>query len=178
MNQCCFIGLTQAWSVESDLLIHLIKDWWSLSFTCKVLIVYPIKYKHGFVVFCFVYIANIGHSKFIWITDPSCCVLLEFGKLDLPISFRVTSLALGQSYDCPSAGEMTLEDISKYVSTKPQQTTTQCSVKNPVQRTGTLGQPCPRSKSLSVFIKFRSATERERDLVYRPFWGQRTSGSI
>ena len=30
---------------------------------------------------------------------------------NLPISFRVTSLALGQSYDCPSASEATLKDM-------------------------------------------------------------------
>ena len=30
-----------------------------------------------------------------------------------PISFRVTSLALGQSYDCPSASEVTLKDAGK-----------------------------------------------------------------
>ena len=32
----------------------------------------------------------------------------------LPISFRVTLLALGQSYDCPSASEATLKDMGKY----------------------------------------------------------------
>ena len=31
----------------------------------------------------------------------------------LPISFRVTSLALGQSYDCPSAIEATLKDMGR-----------------------------------------------------------------
>ena len=31
----------------------------------------------------------------------------------LPISFRVSSLALGQSYDCPSAGEVILKDMGK-----------------------------------------------------------------
>ena len=31
----------------------------------------------------------------------------------LPISFRVTSQALGQSYDCPSACEVILTDIGK-----------------------------------------------------------------
>ena len=33
----------------------------------------------------------------------------------LPISFRVTSLALGQSYDCPSASEVNLKDMGKLV---------------------------------------------------------------
>ena len=31
----------------------------------------------------------------------------------LPIPFRVVPLALGQSYDCPSAGEVTLKDMGK-----------------------------------------------------------------
>ena len=39
----------------------------------------------------------------------------------LPIAFRVTSLALGQSYDCPSASEVTLMDLEKSTNTKPQQ---------------------------------------------------------
>ena len=29
------------------------------------------------------------------------------------ISFRVASLALGQSYDCPSASEVTLKDMDE-----------------------------------------------------------------
>ena len=37
---------------------------------------------------------------------------------------RVTSLALGQSYDCPSASEVTLENMGKTTSNKPQQKTT------------------------------------------------------
>ena len=32
----------------------------------------------------------------------------------IPISFRVSSLALGQSYDCPSASETTLKDMGKW----------------------------------------------------------------
>ena len=35
--------------------------------------------------------------------------------MQLPLSFRVASLALGQSYDCPSASEATLKDTGKYV---------------------------------------------------------------
>ena len=41
--------------------------------------------------------------------------------IHLPTSFRVASLALGQSYDCPSASEVTLKDvakINKYYTTK------------------------------------------------------------
>ena len=37
--------------------------------------------------------------------------------------FRVTSLALGQSYDCPSASEVTLKDMGKSGPTEPQQNT-------------------------------------------------------
>ena len=50
------------------------------------------KHKHGshFVAFCVVCLGSI-----------------------LPISFRVTSLALGQLYDCPSACDVTLNDMSK-----------------------------------------------------------------
>ena len=40
-----------------------------------------------------------------------CSVLLYM--MPLLISFRVASLALGQSYDCPSASEVTLKDMSK-----------------------------------------------------------------
>ena len=38
---------------------------------------------------------------------------LGIHMIHLPISFRVTSLPLGQSYDCPSASEVTLKDLSK-----------------------------------------------------------------
>ena len=34
---------------------------------------------------------------------------------ELTMSFKVTSLALGQSYDCPSASEVTLNDIGKII---------------------------------------------------------------
>ena len=36
----------------------------------------------------------------------------------LPISFRVTSLALGQSCDCPSASEVTLKDMGTRIRTR------------------------------------------------------------
>ena len=36
--------------------------------------------------------------------------LMWFGQLMLPLSFRVTSLELGQSLDCPSASEVTLKN--------------------------------------------------------------------
>ena len=44
------------------------------------------------------------------------CVLLWLGRNQFfIISFRVTSLALGQSYDCPSASEATLKDMEKQI---------------------------------------------------------------
>ena len=57
-----------------------------------------IKYAHGFVLFG--YVIHIMY---------------------LPISFRVTSLALGQSYDCPSGSKVTLKDMGKSDSIKTQQ---------------------------------------------------------
>ena len=38
--------------------------------------------------------------------------LLMDSHVHLPIFFRVTSLALGQSHDCPSASEVTLKDVN------------------------------------------------------------------
>ena len=55
------------------------------------------KYTEGFIVLCFGYIITI-----YWIF-----------VMYLPTSFRVTSMALGQSYDCPSACEVTLKDRGK-----------------------------------------------------------------
>ena len=66
---------------------------------------------YGFVVLCPVLVTYLYHWYW-WIS-----------LIDLPISFRVTSQALGQSYDCPSAYEGTLMNINKTV-TKPQQNTT------------------------------------------------------
>ena len=57
-----------------------------------------------------------------------CCVYFDnslwIHVIYLPIFFRVASLALGQSYDCPSASEGTLKDMGKTIWTKPQQHTT------------------------------------------------------
>ena len=46
--------------------------------------------------------------------DPCLVWLMGFSKC-LSISFRVTSLALGQSHDCPSASEATLKDMGKEI---------------------------------------------------------------
>ena len=55
--------------------------------------VYPKKYAHGF---CFAVL---------------CC---GYTLTDFPISTRLTSLALWQSNDCPSAGKETLMNMDKY----------------------------------------------------------------
>ena len=56
-------------------------------------IVYPKKYAHGF---CFAML---------------CC---GYTLTDFPISTRLTSLALWQSNDCPSASKATLTNMDKY----------------------------------------------------------------
>ena len=61
--------------------------------------VYPIKYTHSLVVLCNLILVKLR---------------FYFGSLwFIAISFRVASLALGQSYDCPSASEATLKDMGK-----------------------------------------------------------------
>ena len=55
--------------------------------------VYPKKYAHGF---CFAVL---------------CC---DYTLTDFPISIRLTSLALWQSHDCPSASKATLMNMDKY----------------------------------------------------------------
>ena len=59
--------------------------------------VYPIEYAHGFVVLCFVVV--------------TLSIMID----SLPISFRVASPALRQSYDCPNAGEVILKDMGKII---------------------------------------------------------------
>ena len=56
--------------------------------------VYPTKYAHGF---CFAVL---------------CC---GYTLTDFPISIRLTSLALWQSNDCPSASKTTLMNMDKYL---------------------------------------------------------------
>ena len=73
-------------------------DWCHQWLSSPMLAIYPIKCAYGFVVhvlFCTYY--NSGRSHIYY----------------LPISFRVTSLALGQWYDCPSASEVTLMYMGK-----------------------------------------------------------------
>ena len=74
--------------------------------------VYPKKYAHGF---CFAVL---------------CC---GYALTDFPISIRLTSLALWQSNDCPSASKATLMNmecefiINDYITTTKQSTTKPCA---------------------------------------------------
>ena len=65
----------------------------SVSVSNCIDIVYPKKYAHGF---CFAVL---------------CC---GYTLTDFPISIRLTSLALWQSNDCPSASKATLMNMDKY----------------------------------------------------------------
>ena len=60
--------------------------------------VYAMKYVHSFVVLCFV--------EVIRSFSVNQCVRLL-------IAFRVAPMPLGQSYDCPSAIEVTLNEMGK-----------------------------------------------------------------
>ena len=69
---------------------------WFIILACSKLAystVYPKKYAHGF---CFAVL---------------CC---GYTLTDFPISIRLTSLALWQSNDCPSASKATLMNMDKY----------------------------------------------------------------
>ena len=62
--------------------------------------VYSIRYAYCLVALWFVFVCDNS-----W----QICVM------HLPIFFRFASLALGQSYDCPSASEVTQKDMSKFL---------------------------------------------------------------
>ena len=68
------------------------KMFWQITLLCLTT-VYPKKYAHGF---CFAVL---------------CC---GYTLTDFPISIRLTSLALWQSNDCPSASKATLMNMDKY----------------------------------------------------------------
>ena len=74
----------------------LVIKWSILSYICikdPIITVYPKKYAHGF---CFA-VLYCGYTL-----------------TDFPISIRLTSLALWQSNDCPSASKATLMNMDKY----------------------------------------------------------------
>ena len=66
---------------------------WFHAWGVSLYTVYPKKYAHGF---CFAVL---------------CC---GYSLTDFPISIRLTSLALWQSNDCPSASKATLMNMDKY----------------------------------------------------------------
>ena len=87
------------------LIVNILKVWAFIQITWQVKVllvirmytninkVYPKKYAHGF---CFAVL---------------CC---GYTLTDFPISIRLTSLALWQSNDCPSARKATLMNMDKY----------------------------------------------------------------
>ena len=79
--------------VQSAFLCLAMKRWGSFPQRCTGT-VYPKKYAHGY---CFTVL---------------CC---GYTLTDFPISIRLTSLALWQSNDCPSASKATLMNMDKYI---------------------------------------------------------------
>ena len=72
--------------------LNLVREIWKGMYHF-IITVYPKKYAHGF---CFAVL---------------CC---GYTLTDFPISIRLTSLALWQSNDCPSASKATLMNMDKY----------------------------------------------------------------
>ena len=72
---------------------HLKQHWDEYRAKQNIHTIYPKKYAHGF---CFAVL---------------CC---GYTLTDFPISIRLTSLALWQSNDCPSASKATLMNMDKY----------------------------------------------------------------
>ena len=98
----CTIGLkiirNGIWKIyEADISNYNCQPSWILKIILKselpVTTVYPKKYAHGF---CFAVL---------------CC---GYTLTDFPISTRLTSPALWQSNDCPSASKATLMNLDKY----------------------------------------------------------------
>ena len=79
-----------SWSLFVCSLSNIVSSWIVLYLERTV---YPKKYAHGF---CFAVL---------------CC---GYTSTDFPISIRLTSLALWQSNDCPSASKATLMNMDKY----------------------------------------------------------------
>ena len=97
-------GLVQDCSISSVLAMEILQSfnkslkyllpvWSQFYMYCCSATVYPKKYAHGF---CFAVL---------------CC---GYTLTDFPISIRLTSPALWQSNDCPSASKATLMNMDKY----------------------------------------------------------------
>ena len=81
------LGMPGAWATSNSRI-------WKEAHPMLLHTVYPKKYAHGF---CFAVL---------------CC---GYTLTDFPISIRLTSLALWQSNDCPSASNATLMNMDKYM---------------------------------------------------------------
>ena len=93
-STCCKgqTNVPASWGWSAPILHSLVKD--TTQLTCTIAYtVYPKKYAHGF---CFAVL---------------CC---GYTLTDFAISIRLTSLALWQSNDCPSASKATLMNMDKY----------------------------------------------------------------
>ena len=62
------------------------------------------------------YIPQYQITSTIFLKHALLCLVVVWHLHILPMSFRVTSLALGQSYDCPSVSEATLKNMGKKIS--------------------------------------------------------------
>ena len=97
---CCFRGAPLSWINDTDKVLHQRYWWlrlassnWSV-WSWENLQYIPRNIAHGF---CFAVL---------------CC---GYTLTDFPISIRLTSLALWQSNDCPSASKATLMNMDKYL---------------------------------------------------------------
>ena len=81
----------------------------------KLLCLYHYKHNHSFaaIVYIYIYVYTVYPKKY---AHGFCFAVLCCGYTltDFPISIRLTSLALWQSNDCPSASKATLMNMDKY----------------------------------------------------------------
>ena len=97
-------------------------QWWSISCSTKWSFVWLIDWLDETLCIILNLCTTTSLSNEIWTGILFCCAwftsvyVLSYQlihMIDLPISFKVASLALGQSYDCPSAREVTLNAMGK-----------------------------------------------------------------
>ena len=70
----------------------------------------------AFEILCWIcYISEKLSAQIVFSTLPIYIVVLVWHKLILLIFYRVTSLPLRQSYDCPSASEVTRKDMDQWI---------------------------------------------------------------
>ena len=66
------------------------------------------------VIILLLIILILSIPKIVYMCYALPCNAVVVPWSNLPLSFRVVSLALGQSYDCPSASEAALKNMGKY----------------------------------------------------------------